>query len=554
MKNLVIGVDFGSDSVRTIIVDTDNGHEISSSVNYYSRWSKGMYCNPSENIFRQHPQDYIDGLELTIIEALKKAPAGTALRIAAISVDTTGSTPVAVDKNGTPLALHPEFSENPDAMFVLWKDHSSVKEADEINYVAKNWGGIDYTQYIGGIYSSEWFWAKMLHVLRGNEKVRNHAYSWVEHCDWIPALLTGNTDPVTMKRSRCSAGHKAMWHSEYNGLPSEAFLTRIDPLLKGIRERLFTNTYTCTEPFGNLSPSWAQRLGLSTDVIVGVGGFDAHMGAVGGGIEPFSLCKIIGTSTCDILVAPIEEYGNKLIKGICGQVDGSVIPGMLGMEAGQSAFGDIYAWFKTMLLWPLENYKKTSQDSSYNTVLDDISSQLIRNLSQEASKLPLNETDVIALDWMNGRRTPDANHTLKGAITGLRIADNAPSVFKGLVEATAFGAKRIVNRFESEGVPIKSIIALGGVAKKDTYVMQTLANVLNMPIKVAASEQTCALGAAMFAATACGIFNSIHDAQQKMGCGFEKEYTPDAEKALTYRTLYKKYCSIGNFIEYHVDN
>lgn len=285
-QNYVIGIDYGTDSVRAIIVDTADGREISSEVFYYPRWKKGKYCDPLNNRFRQHPFDYVEGLVKSIKGALKKAPGGTAEKDRGISVDTTGSTPCAVDKNGTPLALLPGFEENPNAMFVLWKDHTAVKEAEEINAFARSWGGEDYTKYEGGIYSSEWFWSKILHVLRDDKKVRKAAFSWVEHCDWIPALLTGTTDPLTMKRSRTAAGHKAMWHASWGGLPPEDFLKGLDPLLAGLRERLYTETYTGDQPAGNLTAEWAKKLGLSTDVVVGVGAFDAHFGAVGAEIEP----------------------------------------------------------------------------------------------------------------------------------------------------------------------------------------------------------------------------------------------------------------------------
>ncbi|UCE08445.1 MAG: ribulokinase, partial [bacterium] len=321
-ENFVIGIDFGTDSVRSIIVDALNGNEVSSAVYEYERWKEGKYCDPAKNQFRQHPLDHIEGLEFTIHEALTKAPPNTAIKIKGISVDTTGSTPVAVNKEATPLALTPNFEENPNAMFLLWKDHTAVKEAGEINQLARTWGGVDFTKYEGGVYSSEWFWAKILHVLREDEKVRKAAFSWMEHCDWIPALLTGQKDPLKIKRSRCAAGHKAMWHASFNGLPSEEFLMKLDPLLKGLRDRLYEETYTGNETFGTLSSAWAERLGLSEEVVVGVGAFDAHMGGVGGEIEPYVLTKIVGTSTCDMLIAPMEEFGDKLVRGICGQVDG----------------------------------------------------------------------------------------------------------------------------------------------------------------------------------------------------------------------------------------
>jgi L-ribulokinase len=340
----VIGIDFGTDSVRSVVVNTGNGQIAGTSVFDYPRWKKGLFCEPSANQFRQHPSDYLEGLEKSVKGALTGLNQEIVNNIAGISVDTTGSTPVPVDIEGVPLSLKPEFENDPDAMFVLWKDHTGVKEAAEINKLAVTWGGVDYTKFEGGIYSSEWFWAKILHVLRNSEKVRNNAFSWVEHCDWIPALLCGNTNPLKLKRSRCAAGHKAMWHNDFGGLPDEIFLTKLDPLLTGLRDRLFKETFTCEVEAGNLSEVWAKKLGLSTRVKVGVGAFDAHLGAIGGEIKPYQLVKVMGTSTCDMLVAPMEEVGEKLVAGICGQVDGSIVPGMLGLEAGQSAFGDIYAW------------------------------------------------------------------------------------------------------------------------------------------------------------------------------------------------------------------
>src|SRR6185503_15430397 len=359
--HFVIGVDYGTDSVRSVIVDVSNGRELASSVFMYPRWQQGLYCDAGQNQFRQHPLDYVEGLEFTIKDCIKKAGgASVASAIKAISIDTTGSTPVAVNEQGVPLSLVPGFENNPNGMFVLWKDHTSVKEAAEINLHATRFN-TNYLQYVGGIYSSEWFWAKLLHILRADEKIRPACYSWVEHCDWIPFLLTGGQHVKDMKRGRCSAGHKALWAAEYGGLPPEEFFSSLDPVLKSFRARLFEDTYTSDVPAGNLSAGWAERLGLSTDVVIGVGAFDAHMGAVGGQIEPYHLSKVMGTSTCDMLVAPMADLQGKLIKGICGQVDGSVIPGMLGLEAGQSAFGDTYAWFKNLLSWPLNELLNQSK-------------------------------------------------------------------------------------------------------------------------------------------------------------------------------------------------
>jgi len=539
----VIGVDYGTDSVRSVVVDAGNGVEIASSVFYYPRWKAGLYCNPSANQFRQHPLDYMEGLEATIKDCIRQAGAVTASLIKAISIDTTGSTPVAVDRAGTPLALIPGFEQNPNAMFVLWKDHTATKEAAEINEHSKKFP-VNYLKYVGGIYSSEWFWAKSLHILREDEAVRKNCYSFVEHCDWIPFLLTGGNDLSKMKRGICSAGHKALWSDDFGGLPSNDFFASLDNLLNGFTSRLFDKTYTSDIAAGNLSPEWANKLGLSTDVVIGVGAFDAHMGAVGGEIEPYHLSKVMGTSTCDMLVIPEVEVGNRLVSGICGQVPGSIIPGMIGLEAGQSAFGDIYAWFKNLLSWPID---KLIKDENVRKKVND---ELIAALSTEAEKLPVSENDELAVDWLNGRRTPDADQLLKAGIINLNLGTDAPKFFKALVEASCFGAKAITDRFRNEGIPVKGLIGLGGVAKKSPYIMQTMADVMNMPIRIHKSEQTCAAGAAMFAATVAGIYNNVESAMKAMGQGFDAVYHPDESKVAHYFKRYERYQQLGAFIEH----
>lgn len=550
-ENFVIGVDYGTDSVRSIIVNAANGQEIASAVFYYPRWKAGKYCNPATNLFRQHPLDYVEGLEQTIQQCLQQAGPQIAAQVKAISIDTTGSTPVAVDETGTPLALLPGFEENPHAMFVLWKDHTGVKEAAEINTHATKFD-VNYLQFVGGIYSSEWFWAKLLRTLRTDEQVRNACYSWVEHCDWIPFLLTGGTKAADMKRGICAAGHKALWAAEWGGLPPDTFFSSLDPVLKGFTARLFDTTYTSDQAAGKLSAEWAAKLGLSTDVVIGVGAFDAHMGAVGGQIEPYHLSKVMGTSTCDMLVAPSAEVDGILVKGICGQVPGSIIPGMMGMEAGQSAFGDSYAWFKQVLAWPLYNILTQSSliDAATATaVATETGDKLLIELSKQAAALPVDENSILGVDWLNGRRTPDANQELKGSLTGLNLGSDAPGIFRAIVEATCFGAKAIVDRFNKEGVPVKGLIGMGGVAKKSPFIMQMMADVMNMPIRIHKSEQTCALGAAMFAATAAGIYTKVEDAMKAMGQGFDAEYFPNAALVEVYAKRYEKYKALGQFVE-----
>ncbi|PWK26876.1 L-ribulokinase [Arcicella aurantiaca] len=542
MQNkFTIGLDYGTDSVRALVVNTQTGENVGTAVHYYERWKKGLFCDASISQFRQHPLDYVEGLEGAVKGALAGLPDEVKQNVVGISVDTTGSTPVAVDSTGVPLALLPEFAENPNGMFILWKDHTANAEAEEINNLAHHWD-VDYTKYVGGIYSSEWYWAKILRTLRVDKNVQEKAFSWVEHCDWISALLTGNTNPLTFKRSRCAAGHKALWHEEFEGLPSENFLTKLDPLLGGLRDRLFRNTYTSDESMGTISEEWATKLGIPSDVKIGVGAFDCHMGAVGAEIEPYDFVRVMGTSTCDMLIAPNEEIGHLLIKGICGQVDGSIIPNMLGMEAGQSAYGDYYAWFQRIITEPVRSLLG-------DAAAEELSQKLIPYLSEQASQLPITENDIVATDWINGRRTPDANHTLKASFMGLGLGTDAVKIFKMIVEATAYGSKAIVDRFIQEGVPIKQVIAIGGVAKKSPFVMQTLSDVLNMPIKVASSDQACALGAAMNASVAAGIHATLADAQKAMGSGFDANYTPRPEAVEVYKSLYEKYQKLGKFTE-----
>lgn len=554
MKKYVIGLDYGTDSVRAVLIDTENGAELATSVSYYQRWKDGKFCKPEINQFRQHPLDHIEGLEDTISTVVKESGVAPE-HIVSICIDTTGSSPLPVNKDGIALSLLPEFSENPNTMMVLWKDHTSINEAEEINHLARNWGGEDYTKFEGGIYSSEWFWAKILHINREDEKVKNEAYSWMEHCDYITFLLSDHQDLTTFKRSRCAAGHKAMWHESWDGLPSKDFLGQLDSSLAELSDRLYDKTYTSDEVAGNLNEEWAEKLGLTTNTVIAVGTFDAHSGAVGAKVEENTLIRIMGTSTCDIMVAPNELIGDKTVKGICGQVDGSVIPGLVGLEAGQSAFGDVLAWFKDILMWPTQNILMNSHiidDKQKQLLKEELENNLIRSLTQEAEKIPLSESVPIALDWINGRRTPDANQELKMAINNLSLGTKAPHIFKALVNAICFGSKKIVDRFEEEGVKIEKVIGIGGVARKSPFIMQTLANVLNMPIIVAESDQAPALGAAVYAAVAAGIYPSVQEASRKMGSDFEAEYFPQTEHVEKYAELMNQYQILADFTENNI--
>ena len=534
-----IGLDFGTDSLRVLVVDVDSGEEVGMSVSEYEIWKSQKYCNPLKNQFRQHPKDYINAMKEAINQALNSAGDHVRSNVIGIGVDTTGSTPCPVNASGIPLAMFPEFEENPNAMFHLWKDHTATEEAEEINN-ANVKSENDYLQYVGGIYSSEWYWAKILHTCRIDRKVRLAAFTWLEHCDWIPFLITGGGDVRQLKRSVCAAGHKALWHKDYNGVPVD-FLSGLDPVLLNFKYNLLENVFSSEVSAGSLSPFWADQFGLQPALVVAVGAYDAHMGAVGGEIEPGYLSKVIGTSTCDIMVTPKLEK-NILVRGICGQVYGSVLPGMLGLEAGQSAFGDVYAWFKKVINWPLEMIED-------QTLRKEIEEAIIPQLSNQAAAISPTVNDMVSLDWMNGRRSPDANQFLKGVVSGLNLGIDAPRIFKSLVEATCFGARSISDRFTDEGIDVKGVIALGGIARKSSYVMQMLSDVLNKPIKVGVSDQTCALGAAMFAATAAGRFISVQEAMSRMGRGFDIIYSPNNERVDVYNILYQKYCELGQTVE-----
>jgi len=533
VNKFVIGLDFGSDSVRAVLLRVDNGSELRSSTQYYERWMRGDYSDAANQQFRQHPLDYIEALTRAV-RGLFEDGEVNARNVVGIGVDTTGSSPIPLGADARPLGLSDEFKDDPDALCVLWKDHTSVAEAEEINELCHSGKIRDYTRYVGGIYSSEWFWAKMLHIHRGNDKVARAAVNWIELCDWIPALLSGVSDPRAIVRGRCGAGHKALWHPDFGGLPGREFLEALDKRLLTLQFPLFTNPVPNDHAAGRLSTEWAQRLGLQEGVVVSVGAFDCHMGAVGAGITPYTLARVMGTSTCDILIAPPREVGDTLVDGICGQVPDSVLPGYIGFEAGQSSFGDVFAWFKNLLSWGApEDHGKT----------------LLRRLNDAAAALPPGGTGEYALDWLNGRRTPDANQRLRAAIAGLHLGSSAPAVYRSLIEATAFGGKAIVDRFESRGIPVKAIVALGGIPKKSELVMQICADVFNRPISVVESEECCARGAGIFAAAAAGEYRTSIEARDAMKSGIATEFKPNPETAPRYAELFERYTALGAFAQ-----
>jgi L-ribulokinase len=532
MKKYAIGLDFGTNSCRSIIVDLSDGTELASHVFLYPSGKDGILLDPKEpNLARQNPQDYLDGIKETITHAISKAEKENsefdAANIIGIGIDTTGSSPMPVNTEGTPLCFLPEFKNNLNAMVWLWKDHTGHSEAAQITELSKRIRP-EYLSKIGGTYSSEWFWSKVLHCYNTDPDVFNAAESFVEICDWIPAVLTGKTKPKKIKRSICAAGHKAMYNDNWGGLPDTEFLSSLSPALASIRDKLYEKAFPSDQLAGKLSNDWAKELGLKEEIAIAVGAFDAHMGAVGAGVKPGTLVKILGTSTCDIMVSPNSEKLSD-IPGVCGIVDGSVMPGYFGIEAGQSAVGDIFLWFLNNLV-----------PGKYGKTIDE----KFENLSREAEKQKAGEHGLIALDWNNGNRTILVDVRLSGLLLGQTLHTEPHEIYRALIEATAFGALTIINRIEEYGVPVKEIVNCGGLASKNPFLMQVYADITGRPMKVSRSEQTPALGAAIFGAIAAGKeisgFSNIEEAQNKL-TGTKETFDPNSANNSIYKNLYALY-------------
>ena len=519
-----IGLDYGTNSVRALVVDTVHGREVGTSVWNYEHGTAGVILGRDPNLARQHPADYVKGAEVTIRQALaaaKKAVKGfRAEQVAGIGVDTTGSTPLPVDDQGQPLAFDPRFAKNPAAMAWLWKDHTGVAEAAEITALAKKIRP-QYLAKCGGIYSSEWFFSKILHCLRTAPDVFNAAHSWVELADYVPAALTGTEHPDRFIAGVCAAGHKAMWNTKWGGYPDAQFLARLDPKLGKLRSRLTPRVHSIDRAVGGLTAAWAKKTGLQAGIPVAVGAFDAHLGAVGSGVAPGTLVKIIGTSTCDITIASNRK---KLadVPGLCGIVDGSVLPGYFGLEAGQSAVGDIFNWFV--------NYIQPGGKAGTH-----------EKLTQGAAKLQPGESGLLALDWNNGNRTILVDQRLTGLLVGQTLYTSPAEIYRALIEATAFGALTIINRFEEYGVKIGQIVNCGGIAEKNPFVMQIYADVTGRPMKISRSAQTCALGAAIAGAVVAGEHRDFASAQKAMTGLKPRVFQPNPKAHAVYCGLYSLY-------------
>ncbi len=521
-----VGVDYGTNSVRAVVVDVRNGKELGQCVFDYPTGKQGILLDPKDpNLARQNPADYVKGFVAAVrgaVDAAKKVKGFAPDRVVGIGIDTTGSTPIPVDREGKPLAMKPEFKRELAAHAWLWKDHTAYEEAARITELAAKMGE-PYLAKCGGVYSSEWFWSKVWRCQRAAPKVFQAAYSWVEACDFIPAYVTGSLGPLTLPRSVCAAGHKAMYNDEWGGLPSKKFLRKLSPELADLRDRLYEKALPSDQPAGRLSKAMAKKVGLPAGLPVAVGAFDAHFGAVGSGIKEGRLVKIIGTSTCDMMVAPMTR---KLadIPGVCGIVPGSIVPGMYGLEAGQSAVGDIFNWFVSHLCPP--EFSKRDPHAA---------------LSRAAAKLRPGESGLVALDWNNGNRTILVDPLLTGLLVGQTLHTTAPEIYRALIEATAFGALTIINRFEEYGVAVKEVVNCGGIAEKNPLVMQIYADVCDRPMKLSRSGQTCALGAAIFGAVVGGAYRTTQAAQKAMTGVKDKVYKPVKAHARTYAELCRIY-------------
>lgn len=530
-----IGIDYGTDSARAVLLNAADGTVQASSTMLYPRWMEGRYCNAPLQEIRQHPLDYLECLEHILKEVTAACPDRSAIR--AIAVDSTGSTPCFTDAQGQPLALRPEFAEDPDAMFVLWKDHSGWKEADEITAACAA-STPNYACQTGNHYSSECTWAKVLHIARKSEKVRDAAAGIIEEADFITNTLTGCRDFTEMRISRCIPVAKMMYSRRWGGFPPDSFFAGIDPILPKFRHMTPDSNWCSHNAAGTLCQEWADKLGLSTDVVIGVANCDAHSGAVGAGIKPGKAVLNIGTSACYMAIAPAADMEGRVIEGIFGQADDSIIEGYCGMEAGLSAFGDIFAWLRRLLAWPLKAFG-----------IEGVEEKIMAALTEQAEALSLNEDAPFATDFLNGRRCPKPNNSITAGIAGLRLGTTAPEIYRALVEAAAFASKAAIDLYIDNGVAVDTLVGIGGITQKSPFVMQMLADVLGRTVEVSDCKDSCALGSAIHAAVAAGLYPDVFTAEDALCPGTMASYVPDPERHAFYMRRYEKYKALAIFNE-----
>ncbi len=529
-----LGLDFGTSSVRALIADVATGEEVATSVYDYRRGDAGVILDDNDPFLaRQDPAEYVKGAAAVVRQTLRQAAGHrgfSARDVIGVGVDTTGSTPLPVDADGAPLAFQPAFKRNPNAMAWLWKDHTAYAEAEEITGAAARLRP-HYLAKCGGKYSSEWYWSKLLHCLRTAPDVVESAHSWVEIADWIPAMLTGTVRPDLMKRCICAAGHKAMFNPSWGGYPDEEFVAALDPRLVRLRRTLPARAYNVADAAGSLTKEWARRLGLRPGIPVAVGAFDAHLGGVGSGIAPGMLVKIIGTSTCDMMVSPLNEPLPD-IPGLCGIVPESILPGFYGLEAGQSAVGDIYNWFVNSIA-PGGRAKGSH-----------------RALTRLAEGLKPGQSGLLGLDWHNGNRTVLVDQRLTGLLLGMTLHTTPAEIYRALIESTAFGARVIMERFEEYGLRVNRIVNCGGISVKNPLVMQIHADVMGRAMEVSRSTQTCALGAAMAGAVVAGAAAGGHDgfpeAIAAMTGVRPERFAPVPDNVSVYDRLFELYRKLYN--------
>ena len=487
---IVAGVDFGTLSVRVSVVENERGL-LGSAVAEYPLHRK----REDPEYATQSHEDHMRALAAATREAVREAGI-SGQQIEAIALDTTGSSVVPVGKNLQPLGE-----------YYLWCDHRAKREAAEITEAAHR-EGLEAIQWCGGVYSSEWGFSKLLHWLRHHPAKRSEFVSAFEHCDMVAATLCGITDPKKVKRSVCAMGHKWLWNSALGGLPSDAFLRKVDPLLAGVREKLESEVATSDQIAGTLSPDWAEKLGLKTGIPIPVGAFDAHWDAIGAGCRTDDMVNVIGTSTCIIGITPSVN----LVPGVCGVVHGSVHPERTGIEAGLSAVGDIFNAIA----------KRAGSD--------------VKALSHGLESYRAGQTGLLRMTWDNGDRTVLVNPNLRGITLGWNLQSSAQDELYAAIEGTAFHTRVILDRMAGHDVHIKRVINAGGVPQNNPLLNQVYANVLGRLVLVP-SKKIVSLGSAIFAFLAAGTFKTIEEAQDKI-CPPYNVFEPKKSEQLVYDDLY----------------